>query len=84
MFGVHLHSTSANWKEKLDAAFTAGCKRFDGALKGIGGCPMAGNDLIGNMNTELIADYLESKTELALINKEALQNSLRLAEKIFQ
>src|SRR6478609_4815928 len=50
--GVHLHSTSQDRKPKLDAAIAAGCKRFDGALKGIGGCPMAQDDLVGNMNTE--------------------------------
>ena len=43
-FGVHLHSRSDNWKQKFDAAFKSGCKRFDGALKGIGGCPMAQDD----------------------------------------
>ena len=46
--GVHLHSTPDNWKEKLEAAIKAGCKRFDGALKGIGGCPMADDELVGN------------------------------------
>ena len=49
--GVHLHSTPANWKEKVDAALQAGCMRFDGALKGIGGCPMADDELVGNMDT---------------------------------
>ena len=52
--GVHLHSTPMNWKEKVDAALSAGCKRFDGALKGIGGCPMADDELVGNMDTELM------------------------------
>ena len=51
-FGVHLHSTEQNWKAKINAAYEAGCKRFDGALKGIGGCPMANDDLVGNMDTE--------------------------------
>jgi hydroxymethylglutaryl-CoA lyase len=83
-FGVHLHSTPDNWKEKLDAAVSAGCKRFDGALKGIGGCPMAGNDLVGNMNSELIINYLEEKNLLNGLNKEALQKSLLMASSIFQ
>ncbi|MGZ3845328.1 MAG: hydroxymethylglutaryl-CoA lyase, partial [Flavisolibacter sp.] len=48
--GVHLHSSPSNWKAKLEAAVNAGCQRFDGALKGIGGCPMAQDDLVGNMN----------------------------------
>ena len=57
--GVHLHSTSENWQQKLDAAVKAGCKRFDGALKGIGGCPMANDELVGNMNTEWMISYFE-------------------------
>jgi hydroxymethylglutaryl-CoA lyase len=82
--GVHLHSTPTNWREKLKAALAAGCRRIDGALKGIGGCPMAGNELVGNMNTELIISHLEGKNLLPVtINKEALQNSLHLASTIF-
>ncbi len=81
--GVHLHSTPANWREKLDAAINAGCKRIDGSLKGIGGCPMAGNELVGNMNTEWIISYLEEKNLIEDINKEALQKSLHLASTIF-
>lgn len=83
VIGVHLHSTPANWKEKLEAAVNAGCTRFDGALKGIGGCPMAQDDLVGNMNSELMISYLE---ELGLVNnldKEALAESLQIASEIF-
>ena len=83
VIGVHLHSTFENWKVKLEAAVAAGCKRFDGALKGIGGCPMAGNDLVGNMNTELMISYLEEKKLIRGLNKEALQKSLNLASNIF-
>jgi hydroxymethylglutaryl-CoA lyase len=82
-FGVHLHSTPTNWKEKLKASVDAGCKRFDGALKGIGGCPMAQDDLVGNMNTELIISYLEERNLLGGVNKDALQKSLQLASEIF-
>lgn len=82
-FGVHLHSTSANRNEKLQAAVEAGCKRFDGALKGIGGCPMAQDDLIGNMPTESIIDFFEQKNLPVNINKEALAESLLLATEIF-
>lgn len=82
--GVHLHSTTTNWREKLDAAISVGCRRIDGALKGIGGCPMAGNELVGNMNTELIISYLEKKKLLpGNINQEALHKSLQLASAIF-
>jgi hydroxymethylglutaryl-CoA lyase len=81
--GVHLHSTAYNWKDKVDAALKAGCRRFDGALKGIGGCPMAGNDLVGNMNTELMLPYFKSLNLLNEINEEALNESLKLAAEIF-
>jgi hydroxymethylglutaryl-CoA lyase len=81
--GVHLHSTSENWKEKLEAAVKAGCKRFDGALKGIGGCPMADDDLVGNMNSELMIGYFEEYGLISGLNKEALQESLRIAGEIF-
>jgi hydroxymethylglutaryl-CoA lyase len=82
-FGVHLHSTSANKKEKLEAATAAGCRRFDGALKGIGGCPMAQDDLVGNMPTEFMIEYFEQKNLLNNLNKEALAESLKLATEIF-
>jgi hydroxymethylglutaryl-CoA lyase len=81
--GVHLHSTPDNWKEKLDAAARAGCKRFDGALKGIGGCPMADDELVGNMNTELMISYFEAKGILPPLNTDALEESLRIAGEIF-
>ena len=81
--GVHLHSTSENWQQKLDAAVKAGCNRFDGALKGIGGCPMANDDLVGNMNTEWMISYFEKNNIATGLNKEALAESLRIAEEIF-
>ena len=81
--GVHLHSTVANWKEKIDAALQAGCKRFDGALKGIGGCPMADDELVGNMDTELMIPYFEELNLLDNVDREALQLSSMMASKIF-
>jgi len=81
--GVHLHSTPTNWQEKLAAAVNAGCKRFDGALKGIGGCPMAQDDLVGNMDSILMIDYLEAKGLLQGLNKDALYESLQIASEIF-
>ena len=83
-FGVHLHSTATNWKQKIDAALQAGCNRFDGALKGIGGCPMAGDDLVGNMDTELMIKYFEEKKLLSKIDVNALQDALRIANEIFK
>lgn len=81
--GVHLHSTALNWNSKLDAAWQAGCTRYDGALKGIGGCPMAQDDLVGNMDTELMIPYFQGKGFLQTLNKEALAESARLALEIF-
>jgi hydroxymethylglutaryl-CoA lyase len=81
--GVHLHSTPAGQNMKLEAALNAGCKRFDGALKGIGGCPMANDDLVGNMNTEMMIDYFEQKNIPLSINKDFLQTSLSLANNVF-
>jgi len=81
--GVHLHSTSENWQQKLDAAVKAGCNRFDGALKGIGGCPMANNELVGNMNTERMISYFETNNIATGLNKEALADSLMIAGEIF-
>lgn len=81
--GVHLHSTPVNWQEKLEAAIKAGCKRFDGALKGIGGCPMADDELVGNMNSELMIAYFKEKSLLPVLNENALEESLRIASEIF-
>jgi hydroxymethylglutaryl-CoA lyase len=81
--GVHLHSTALNWKEKVDAALEAGCLRFDGALKGIGGCPMADDELLGNMDTELMIPYFEEKKLLNGLNKDAMQQCSCMADEIF-
>lgn len=82
--GVHLHSKPTSWEEKTTAALEAGCRRFDGALKGIGGCPMANDELVGNMDTELMIPYFEEKGVLNGLNKEALQRCSRLAAEIFK
>ena len=81
--GVHLHSIPLNWKEKVDAALQAGCKRFDGALKGIGGCPMAGDEMVGNMDTELMVPYFAEKQLLSNLDKDALKKCSMLASEIF-
>ncbi|CAN5791752.1 hydroxymethylglutaryl-CoA lyase [soil metagenome] len=82
-FGVHLHSSAANVYEKLQAAVNAGCKRFDGALKGLGGCPMAQDDLVGNMPTELMIAYFQEQQLMNELNNEALQHALQMANEIF-
>ncbi len=82
-FGVHLHSTFLNWQQKLDASLDAGCTRFDGALKGIGGCPMADDELVGNMDTERMIPYFQQKELLENIDAVALETCSRMAGEIF-
>ncbi|HSV09464.1 MAG TPA: hypothetical protein VLI68_01750, partial [Hanamia sp.] len=81
--GVHLHSTSFNWKQKIDAALENGCLRFDGALKGIGGCPMANDELVGNMNSELMIPYFQQLGLLQDINEDELLKAEEMASQIF-
>ena len=81
--GVHLHSAIINWKDKVDAALQAGCKRFDGALKGIGGCPMADDILVGNMDTNLMIPYFKQQNLLNGIDLIALEKCNRMAAEIF-
>lgn len=82
-FGAHLHTTQNNYKEKLKAALDASCRRFDGAIKGIGGCPMAQDELVGNMPTELMIEYLENLEWNTHINHNKLRESIEEATKIF-
>ncbi|MEJ6735697.1 MAG: hydroxymethylglutaryl-CoA lyase [Flavobacteriales bacterium] len=75
--GAHLHTTPDTWTEKVNAAYNSGCMRFDGAIKGFGGCPMATDDLTGNMATEnLIQYFYQNKIELGLNNVEFEQSML--------
>ncbi len=80
-FGAHLHTHSFNWEEKVKAAHDNGCNRFDGAMKGYGGCPMAADDLVGNMPTENLLQFF--KAELKDINWEALENVNKVVDKVF-
>lgn len=81
--GVHLHSSTDNRQAKIEAAWQAGCRRFDGALKGIGGCPMANDDLVGNIDTEWLISFFEQYEKMPGLNKSALAKSLTLANDIF-
>lgn len=81
--GVHLHSTAGNRGAKIDAALNAGCARFDGALKGIGGCPMANDELVGNMDTEWMISHFDKAGFQLSIDREALAKASRLATEIF-
>ncbi|NNC61815.1 MAG: hydroxymethylglutaryl-CoA lyase, partial [Eudoraea sp.] len=60
-FGAHLHTTPSSWHEKIDAAYSAGCRRYDGAIQGFGGCPMAKDELTGNMPTEKMMSYFTAR-----------------------
>lgn len=82
--GVHLHATNNNWKNKFEAAIDAGCIRIDGALKGIGGCPMAQEELVGNMDSILIINFLRERKLLEDINENALSQAIQIANEIFQ
>lgn len=82
--GVHLHSTPQNWQEKLDAAVKAGCKRFDGALKGIGGCPMANDDLVGNMDSERMIAYFRERHLLPAMDTDKLEKCIQMAAELFK
>jgi hydroxymethylglutaryl-CoA lyase len=77
--GVHLHTTPDDWQEKVAASYEAGCRRFDTALGGFGGCPMSGKKLIGNLSTENLLMFLEQQGESLSINKEAFQKAQTLA-----
>ena len=81
--GVHLHSKTDNRLGKVDAALNAGCYRFDGALHGIGGCPMAGDELVGNMPTEWMIGHFKALDILPPLDETALSESMRLASEIF-
>lgn len=81
--GAHLHTTPDAWKEKLAAAWSTGCRRFDSALKGLGGCPMAKDDLTGNMPTERVLQFLEEKGVESGIDEQAWQEVKRLSALTF-
>lgn len=81
--GVHLHSLRSHASDKIAAAYTAGCRRIDGALLGFGGCPMAKDELVGNLPTEELIRYASENKISNPLNEEALQQSLRLAHGIF-
>jgi hydroxymethylglutaryl-CoA lyase len=81
--GIHLHSTAASRVEKIDAAYNSGCRRYDAALKGFGGCPMASDELIGNIATETLISYLTKKGLDLHLNLDKWAEAMRLSESIF-
>lgn len=82
-FGAHIHTTPDSWYEKVDAAFKAGCNRFDGAIKGYGGCPMAKDELTGNMPTEKLISYFASQKVNTGIKPMSFESAYNQALKIF-
>jgi hydroxymethylglutaryl-CoA lyase len=80
-FGAHFHSKKNEWREKIESAYINGCRRFDAALNGFGGCPMAKDDLVGNIATENLATHFKDEIE---INTEEFAKSLQLASKVFK
>ena len=81
--GAHLHSTPQTAREKIEAAYQAGCRRFDGAIRGFGGCPMAKDELVGNMATETILTYLEDQKVQTGLDKKAFVEAMVIADEIF-
>ncbi|MFT3794266.1 hydroxymethylglutaryl-CoA lyase [Flavobacterium sp.] len=82
-FGAHLHTTPDKWHEKIDAAYKAGCRRFDGAIQGFGGCPMAKDDLTGNMPTERLLSYFTAQKESTSTSPMSFESAYNEASKLF-
>lgn len=82
-FGAHLHTTPDKWFEKIDAAYNAGCRRFDGAIQGFGGCPMAKDVLTGNMPSEKLLSYFNSKKENTNLSAMSFESAYNEASKLF-
>ncbi len=83
-FGAHLHTTPTSWFEKVDAAYKAGCNRFDGAIMGFGGCPMAKDDLTGNMPMEKLVSYFNQQKTATNISAMSFESAYNEALKIFK
>jgi hydroxymethylglutaryl-CoA lyase len=82
-FGAHLHTNPLHWHSKVEAAYKAGCIRFDGAVQGFGGCPMANDQLTGNMPTEKLLSYFTTQKSLHQLNALSFESAYNEAKKIF-
>jgi hydroxymethylglutaryl-CoA lyase len=82
-FGVHLHSNPTNWLEKIEASWNSGCRRFDSALRGFGGCPMAIDDLTGNIATEGLISFLEARGEKLSLDMYKWNEAMRYSGRVF-
>ena len=82
-WGAHLHTTKDSWREKIEAAYISGCTRFDSAIKGLGGCPMANDDLVGNIPTEKILSFAQEKKIKTGVNTLAFESAYNKAINAF-
>lgn len=82
-FGAHLHTTADKWHEKVNAAYSAGCRRFDGAIQGFGGCPMAKDDLTGNMPTEKMLSYFTQQKAITNTSPMSFESAYNVASQLF-
>ncbi|MEO6132701.1 MAG: hydroxymethylglutaryl-CoA lyase [Saprospiraceae bacterium] len=82
-FGAHLHTQPHNWREKIEAAYKSGCRRFDAAMKGYGGCPMAKDELTGNMPTEHLLSYFDDQKIDLGMDRGVFLNSMELVAEVF-
>lgn len=83
VFGAHFHTNPRTWKEKIEAAYDSGCRRFDGAIKGFGGCPMAKDELTGNMPTENMVHYFSNRKEELGIDAGAFSRAVEMVGEVF-
>jgi len=82
-FGAHLHTTPEKWFEKVNAAYKSGCRRFDGAIQGFGGCPMATDQLTGNMPTEKLLSYFTAQKEMTNLSPMSFESAYNEASTLF-
>jgi len=83
-FGLHLHTSNHGWHAKVQAAYNAGCRRFDGVINGRGGCPMAGKEMLGNLDTGNLIAFAAEKEALGSVDKRALEEAQMAAREIFK
>lgn len=81
--GLHLHTLANNWYDKVDAAYKNGCRRFDGVINGVGGCPMAGYELVGNLDTKLLIEYFDKNHIPVNINRKAFEKAIITAKETY-
>ena len=82
-FGAHFHATNDAWQMKIESAYQAGCRRFDGAIGGFGGCPMAEDELVGNINTQNMIQYFDNQGVNLELDKSEFDKSVRISSDIF-